>query len=133
MNELKKELARAKMKKAWETWEEAEWAFQGDKYASAVNRIYYAFYRACLAVLSFQVKIPGKHQAVIGEVNRIFVKEGILPRELGRFLHKIQTARMEGDYKDKDFTKEEVEEYIKTGKGYLKQLENLVEQIIDTR
>lgn len=69
MNELKKELAQAKMKKAWETWEEAEWAFQGDKYASAVNRIYYAFYRACLAVLSFQAKIPGKHQAVIGEIS----------------------------------------------------------------
>ena len=28
---LKKELARLKIKKAWETWEEAEWAFPGNK------------------------------------------------------------------------------------------------------
>ena len=68
--ELKMLFARTKMEKAWEAWDEAEWAFKGEKYPCAVNRIYYAFYRACLALLAFQPKIPTKHTAVIGEVNR---------------------------------------------------------------
>lgn len=116
--DLRKLFARTKMEKAWEAWDEAEWAFQGEKYPGAVNRIYYAFYRACLALLAFQPKIPTKHSAVIGEVNRIFVKGGLLPREAGRFLHSLQTARTEADYQDKDFSREEVLEYLEQGKKY---------------
>ncbi|GEA16326.1 UPF0332 protein [Moorella sp. E308F] len=129
--DLKKLFARAKMEKAWEAWDEAEWAFKGGKYPGAVNRIYYAFYRACLALLAFQQKIPTKHSAVIGEVNRIYVKEGLLPREIGRFLHGLQTARTEADYRDKDFSREEVQEYLEQGKRYLQQLGELVARLAD--
>ncbi|MGI9862362.1 HEPN domain-containing protein [Moorella naiadis] len=129
--ELKMLFARTKMEKAWEAWDEAEWAFKGEKYPSAVNRIYYAFYRACLALLAFQPKIPTKHAAVIGEVNRVYVKEGLLPREVGRFLHDLQTARAEADYKDKSFPWEEVQEYIEQGKKYLQQLDELVTMLIE--
>ncbi|AEG15938.1 HEPN domain protein [Desulfofundulus kuznetsovii DSM 6115] len=129
-NDLKKEFARTKMEKAWEAWDEAEWAFKGKKYPGAINRIYYSFYRACLALLAFEAKIPAKHSAVIAEVNRVYVKGGILPRELGRFLHHLQTARAEADYRDKNFSREEVQEYLVLGKKYLQQIEALVMKTI---
>lgn len=103
--QLKHDLARAKMEKAREAWEEALWCFKGEKYPATVNRLYYSMYRACLAVLTFESKIPVKHTAVIGCVNKKYVKEGLLPKELGRFLHRLQTARVEGDYKGKEFTR----------------------------
>jgi uncharacterized protein (UPF0332 family) len=84
-SDINKLFARTKMEKAWEAWDEAEWAYKGGKYPGAVNRAYYAFYRACLALLAFQRETPTKHSAVIGAVNRIYVKEGLLPREVGRF------------------------------------------------
>jgi uncharacterized protein (UPF0332 family) len=67
---LKQELAKAKMEKAREAWEEALWCFNGDKYPATVNRIYYCMYRACLALLVFERKVPTKHTAVIGMVNQ---------------------------------------------------------------
>lgn len=89
----------------------------------------YAFYRACLALLAFRQKIPTKHAAVIGEVNRIYVKEGLLPKEVGRFLHGLQTARAEADYRDKDFSREKVQEYLEQGKKYLQQLGELAARL----
>lgn len=129
--EFKKLFARTKIEKAWQTWDEAEWAFRGGKYPSTINRMYYAFYRACLALLAFQPKIPTKHSAVIGEVNRIFVKGGLLPREVGRFLHALQTARTEADYDDKDFSREEVQKYLEQGRTYLRQLADLAARLIE--
>jgi uncharacterized protein (UPF0332 family) len=73
-------------------------------------------YRACLAVLTFESKIPVKHTAIIGHVNKKYVKEGLLPKELGRFLHRLQTARVEGDNKGKEFTRKEVEELLRMEK-----------------
>jgi uncharacterized protein (UPF0332 family) len=128
--QLKHDLARAKIKKAQEAWEEALWCFKGKKYPAAVNRLYYSMYRACLAVLTFENNIPVKHTTVIGHVNKKFVKEGLLPKELGRFLHRLQTARVEGDYKGREFTREEVEELITQGETALEAMKNLVEKII---
>jgi len=87
-------------------------------------------YRACLAVLSFESKVPTKHTAVIGYVNKKYVKEGLLSKEIGRFLHRLQTARVEGDYKGKEFTKEEVVELIEQGEKVLTAMENLLKNLI---
>jgi uncharacterized protein (UPF0332 family) len=126
----KKDLAKAKMEKALEAWDEALWCYKGGKYPATVNRLYYAMYRACLAVLAFETRIPTKHTAVIGQVNQKYVKEGILPREIGKFLHNIQTARVESDYKAKDFTREDVEDFIKQGDIVLQKLKTLIEVLI---
>ncbi len=128
---VKKELVKAKIMNARESWDEALWCYKGAKYPATVNRIYYAIYRACLAVLTFEQKIPSKHSAVIGRVNKNFVKTGILPRDAGKYLHKLQTARVESDYKAKKFTSDEVEELMKQGGKVLTMLENLAMEIIE--
>lgn len=103
--------------------DEATWCFEGEKYPAAVNRLYYAMYRACLALLVGEDRIPAKHTAVIGMVNKKFVKEGLLPRDIGRYLHRIQTARVEGDYKEKVFSREDVISLIDDGKEVLMTIE----------
>jgi len=130
-NNLKKELARVKMEKAREAWEEALWCFEGGKYPATVNRIYYCMYRACLALLVFEYKVPTKHSSIIGMVNKKYVKENYLSRDVGRFLHEIQTARVEGDYKEKEFTKEEAEELIENGEKALAAMEEFLEKILE--
>lgn len=129
--ELKRLFARTKMAKAWEAWDEAEWAFQGGKYPGAVNRMYYAFYRACLALLAFQPKIPTKHSTVIGQVNRIFVKGGLLPREAGRGFFMACKRPGQRQITKTRTSPEEVREYLEQGRKYLQQLGELVARLIN--
>ncbi len=122
-DDLTKELVRAKIEKAREAMGEATWCFDGEKYPAAVNRLYYAMYRACLALLVGEERVPVKHTAVIGLVNKKFVKENLLPKDVGRYLHRIQTARVEGDYKEKVFNREDVKSLIEDGKEALVTIE----------
>ena len=121
--DLTKELVRAKIEKAREAMGEATWCFDGEKYPAAVNRLYYAMYRACLALLVGEERVPVKHTAVIGLVNKKYVKENLLPKDVGRYLHRIQTARVEGDYKEKVFNREDVKSLIDDGKEALVTIE----------
>ena len=57
------------------------------------------------------------------------MKENLLSREVGRFLHEVQTARVEADYKGKSFSKEEVTELINRGKTVLETIEAYVEEM----
>ncbi len=121
--DLTKELVRAKIEKAREAMGEATWCFDGEKYPAAVNRLYYAMYRACLALLVGEERVPVKHTAVIGLVNKKYIKENLLPKDVGRYLHRIQTARVEGDYKEKVFNREDVKSLIDDGKEALVTIE----------
>ena len=94
--------------------------------SSTVNRLYYAIYRACLALLVGEDRIPVKHTAVIGVVNKQFVKENLLPKDVGRYLHRIQTARVEGDYKEKVFNREDVKSLIDDGREALVTIEKFL-------
>jgi len=125
-DDLKRELICVKIEKAREAMGEATWCFDGEKYPAAVNRLYYAMYRACLALLVGEDRIPVKHTAVIGLVNKKFVKEDLLPKDVGRYLHRIQTARVEGDYKEKVFCREDVKSLIDDGKEALVAIEKFL-------
>jgi uncharacterized protein (UPF0332 family) len=125
-DDLKRALIRVKIEKAREAMGEAIWCFDGEKYPAAVNRLYYAMYRASLALLVGEDRIPVKHTAVIGLVNKKFVKEDLLPKDVGRYLHRIQTARVEGDYKEKVFFREDVKSLIDDGSEALVNIEKFL-------
>ena len=125
-DDLTRALIRVKIEKAREAMGEATWCFDGEKYPAAVNRLYYAMYRACLALLVGEDRIPVKHTAVIGLVNKKFVKEDLLPKDVGRYLHRIQTARVEGDYKEKVFCREDVKSLIDDGSEALVNIEKFL-------
>lgn len=69
---------------------------------SIVNRAYYAIFYATLALIgTLKEEIDtSKHKGVITVFNREFVKTGVFPKEMGRFLRDAFDARLEGDYRD---------------------------------
>ncbi len=66
----------------------------------AANRAYYAIFAAARAALiAHGVEIrTSKHGTIIGEFSRRFVKNGPLPRAVGRALNDLQVLRTRADY-----------------------------------
>lgn len=75
---------------------------------SVVNRAYYAMFYASLALLFTVNQHSSKHGGVIALIDKHFIKTGILPKEMGKFLHKAFDVRQSGDYeKDVEITMED--------------------------
>lgn len=67
--------------------------------AASVNRSYYAmFYAARAMLLNADMDIPKTHSALISAFSRRFVEPGMLPRQLGRDINKIEEQRRYVDY-----------------------------------
>jgi uncharacterized protein (UPF0332 family) len=73
---------------------------QKGSYASVINRAYYAMFYAALALLITIDRGSSKHQGVIALFDENFIKQNILPRELGRLFHRAFEMRQAGDYRD---------------------------------
>ncbi len=69
--------------------------------ASIVNRSYYAMFYAALALLATIGEETSKHSGVMSLFDRHFIKTGVLPREMSRFLHAAFDMRQAADYEDK--------------------------------
>ncbi|MEW6403187.1 MAG: HEPN domain-containing protein [Chloroflexota bacterium] len=98
----KKALIQYRLERAFETLESAKLVQeQGNDPASVVNRAYYAMFYAALALLETIGKEPSKHSGVLALFDQHFIKPGILPKEMGKFLHTAFDMRLSGDYEDK--------------------------------
>ena len=69
--------------------------------ASIVNRAYYAIFYAALAILATVGEETSKHSGVIALFDKHFIKTGVLPKEMGKFLHTAFDIRQTADYEDK--------------------------------
>ncbi|GMV55607.1 MAG: hypothetical protein AMXMBFR6_14120 [Betaproteobacteria bacterium] len=67
----------------------------------ACNRAYYAMFDAARAALLASGQDTNKtHKGVLNAFSRHLVKNGPLPRELGRLLKQAETMRYMADYED---------------------------------
>jgi uncharacterized protein (UPF0332 family) len=73
---------------------------QKGSYAGVINRAYYAMFYAALALLITVDRGSSKHQGVIALFDENFIKQNILPKELGKLLHRAFEMRQAGDYRD---------------------------------
>ncbi len=97
----KSALIRLRLQNARQTLQDAHTLFErGGTPASIVNRAYYAMFYAALAMLVTVDRHSAKHSGVIALFDKEFIKENIIPKELGRMLHHAFESRMEGDYQD---------------------------------
>ena len=108
----------------------AKWLLNSGDYDFAVSRAYYTmFYCAEALLLTKDLKFS-KHSAVIAYFGKVFVKEGLLPEELHKFLVKGFSTRQKGDYEvitmpDKDETEDLVskaEIFLDKTKEYLRSV-----------
>ena len=82
-------LALNRLQQAEESLDEAQFLFDGGKsLRSVINRVYYAMFYAILALLIFEPFGSSKHSAVLSYFNLHFIKNGRIPKELGRAVNK---------------------------------------------
>ena len=100
-SEKTRSLALSRLQQAEESLDEAQFLFDGGKsLRSVINRVYYAMFYAILALLIFEPFGSSKHTAVLSYFNLHFIKNGRLPKELGRAVNKAFELRQRGDYKE---------------------------------
>ncbi|MBI5446722.1 MAG: HEPN domain-containing protein [Deltaproteobacteria bacterium] len=98
MTDVLKELARYRMDQAREAARAARALIEGSLFRDSVNRSYYAMFYAVLALLATRALGTSKHSAAISLFDREFVKDGLVSRELSRWLHTALDKRLKADY-----------------------------------
>jgi len=120
----KKALAKYRIERAHESLKDAQTlASEGGSAAGIVNRAYYAMFYAALALLATLGKETSKHRGVIAFFDEYFVKPGILPKEMSKFLHSAFDTRLAGDYEDVSITMEQAHQVLESAIQFLKSTE----------
>jgi len=130
-DEARAQYVRYKAEQAREMWQEAECLYTAGKFRGCISRAYFAFYKAAVAALvargeNIADKEP-RHVQAVGRFNKLFVRSGMFPRELGRFLNDLEDLRVRADYRDQAILVEEAEEVITRGRQYLDQIHQFIE------
>ena len=64
----------------------------------ALNRIYYACFYAATALLLKGGKQYSKHSAAAADLNRLFIKPGIIDKKWNKFYQRLFDDKQYGDY-----------------------------------
>jgi uncharacterized protein (UPF0332 family) len=123
-------LARYRLKQANESLEEAKYLFAGNKsLRSVMNRVYYSMYYAVLALLIFENYVSSKHIGIISFFNKQFIKQGIFPKEMGRWINKAFEMRQKSDYREYvELTHEQVEPFLEFSLIFIKSIEEYLDK-----
>jgi len=96
----------------------------GGSPVSVVNRAYYSVFYAALALLVTADIEPNKHAGVLAKFDEIFVRQGILSREMSRIIHHAFDMRQAGDYqKSRVITEEQALEVLTSAEQFVKTIE----------
>ena len=102
---------------------------QSGSYAGVINRAYYAMFYAALALLITIDRGSSKHQGVIALFDENFIKQNILPKELGKLLHRAFEMRQAGDYRDLlVVTEEQAIDAVNSAHQFLSAIEEKLSQ-----
>lgn len=95
---------------------------EGGSLWSVVNRAYYAMFYAALALLISVGEGAAKHSGIIALFDEHFVKAGLLPREMSKWLHKAFDLRQIGDYRElASLTEDQAKEVLQWAGDFVKQ------------
>ncbi len=94
------ELITYRLQQANESLKEAQILAEASLWRGAINRAYYAMFYAVLALTVINQQVISKHSGVIAFFDRDFVRTGIFPKELSRYLHFAFERRQNSDYGD---------------------------------
>lgn len=86
-----RDLAMYRLESAEERLKAARLLLERQMYADAVSRAYYAVFQAARAALATRDLDSKKHSGIIGLFNQQFVKTGILPRIMEKYLKTQET------------------------------------------
>ena len=125
-----RDLVRYRMERAFETLEEARLMLQNGHLYGAANRIYYACFYATVALLLTKGLGNSKHSGVMALFNRHFVKEGLVPAEMGKFYSRVFEHRLESDYADVvELKEDDVRADLETAREFITLIQSRLEPI----
>ena len=100
MSDDANKIAVYRLKRADDTFAEAEILFKSNSLAGAVNRYYYAAFYAARALLALKGLDSSKHSGVISLFGQNFVKTGLIAPEIAKVLSESFEERIDADYED---------------------------------
>lgn len=131
-DDARSQYVRYKAERAREMWQEAECLYAAGRFRGCVSRAYFAFYKAAIAALVAQGESVSdrelRHVQAVGRFNKLFVRSGMFPRELGRFLNDLENLRVRADYRDQAVSAEEAEEVMTKGREHLARMCEFIEK-----
>ena len=93
----------------------------------AANRLYYAAFHMCSALLISKGISSKSHAGTIMLIGREFVQKGLLTKEDGSLISRLQNMRLSGDYDDLfDWTEEDVSPLIEQTAHLISKMEALL-------
>jgi uncharacterized protein (UPF0332 family) len=124
MTNSNKELIDYRIKRAKETFSDAQLLAKMNRWNSAINRLYYSAYYIVTALLLSKNLKPTTHNGAKSNFSEHFVKTGIVSRDLGKIYSQLFTWRHKGDYADLfDFDEEKVLPYFEPVKELIDTIE----------
>jgi len=121
-------LARHRLQRARETFQDGVALLERGALSSAVNRLYYAAFYAARALLATEGLDASRHSGVITLFGQRFVKDGTIPPETAKVLPRSFEKRLDTDYEDFASLEEgEVEAVKQDVERFLQACERLLE------
>ena len=122
----RKAIIEYRIERSYLALREAEYVAKGDYWNLAANRLYYAAFYMCEALLLANQLAASTHAGVSRMISLHFIKTEIIAKEDGRLLGKLFRMRQTGDYEDlTDWSENEVKPYIDKAKYLIDKIENL--------
>ena len=120
MSQAADALVPYRLGRAREALDAARLLLEKDHLHACINRLYYACFYAASALLLTKGLTATKHAGVIALFNKHWVKEGLLPKQLGTTLSALFAARQEADYADlAEFDPAEAWQWLKASGNFV--------------
>ena len=127
--ENKKDLIRYRIERSYKVLQEAKDNAHMGHWNLAGNRLYYAVFHMCQALLLSEGETVRRHAGMIHKIGMDFIANGKLERSYGRLITRLFELRQSGDYDEQyDATEEEVMPYFNQVESLLTAMENLIKQ-----
>ena len=125
------EIAKYRMKKAFDDYVAAERNFKDNDYNTAANRAYYSIFHMMSALLILKGADFKKHSAVISVFQKDYIKTGIFSKDFSEIISDSSTLRNNSDYADMFFTEmADTEKQIKNAKLFYDTVKSYIENLI---
>ena len=125
-----KALARYRMDRARETFEDGTVLLREGSPNGAIGRFYYAAFHAARALLAVKRLDAPRHTGVIKLFSQHFVKTGVIFPETAKVLSRSFEKRLDGEYEDYvQFTKQEAEQVRDEVREFIRACEKALDDL----
>jgi uncharacterized protein (UPF0332 family) len=121
-----------RLKRAFETIEEVETHIANGFWNTAINRMYYACFYAVGALLVKKGIDTSSHSGSRLQFGQLFIKTGLIDREISKIYSDLFEKRHKGDYNDFfDYDKETVDRLYPKAKLFIKIIDEYIKTTKD--